>query len=293
MPEVDLDDPDNRSRVAADSRRRCAPGSVGPPRRAHPRCLRTGPRTGRRRTRMRHPGQPGRAPGVRARPAHRPDLQRPGRGQRADPRRDVRCGLRRLAARTAGLRRRPGGLDPPRTGARRADPRRAPRPPPRPPATGAAVRRDQAPGALRRAGGAQARRAARAARPGRADRPGALAGADDVILPVRRPPVPRRGPARADGAAVRPVPQLLAQRRAAAVGRHRRTRDRPAPRGPRLRRRAAALGRDTYCWTVDDPADVDLCDRSGVRYLATNSPAATRSHLADSDIPRFGSVTAT
>ncbi|KAA5836139.1 glycerophosphodiester phosphodiesterase family protein [Saccharopolyspora hirsuta] len=57
--------------------------------------------------------------------------------------------------------------------------------------------------------------------------------------------------------------------------------------------RAAALGRDTYCWTVDDPADVDLCDRSGVRYLATNSPAATRSHLADSDIPRFGSVTAT
>ncbi|MDA3628155.1 glycerophosphodiester phosphodiesterase family protein [Saccharopolyspora sp. WRP15-2] len=57
--------------------------------------------------------------------------------------------------------------------------------------------------------------------------------------------------------------------------------------------RAAALGRDTYCWTVDEPADVDLCRRSGVRYLATNSPGSTRSHLADSDLPRFGSVTAT
>ncbi|MER5393623.1 glycerophosphodiester phosphodiesterase family protein [Saccharopolyspora sp. NPDC002686] len=57
--------------------------------------------------------------------------------------------------------------------------------------------------------------------------------------------------------------------------------------------RAAALGRDTYCWTVDELADVDLCRRSGVRYLATNSPASTRSHLADSDLPRFGSVTAT
>ncbi|MGW1680460.1 glycerophosphodiester phosphodiesterase [Saccharopolyspora sp. NPDC002376] len=57
--------------------------------------------------------------------------------------------------------------------------------------------------------------------------------------------------------------------------------------------RAAALGRDTYCWTVDEPADVDLCRRSGVRYLATNSPASTRSHLADSDLSRFGSVTAT
>ncbi|GAA4611386.1 glycerophosphodiester phosphodiesterase [Saccharopolyspora hordei] len=55
--------------------------------------------------------------------------------------------------------------------------------------------------------------------------------------------------------------------------------------------RAAALGRDTYCWTVDDPADVELCERAGVRYLATNSPASTRSHLADPDLPRFGSVT--
>jgi glycerophosphoryl diester phosphodiesterase len=40
--------------------------------------------------------------------------------------------------------------------------------------------------------------------------------------------------------------------------------------------RALARGHATYCWTVDDPADVRLCQRLGVRYLATNSPAATR-----------------
>jgi glycerophosphoryl diester phosphodiesterase len=40
--------------------------------------------------------------------------------------------------------------------------------------------------------------------------------------------------------------------------------------------RSLAKGHATYCWTVDDPADVQLCQRLGVRYLATNSPAATR-----------------
>jgi glycerophosphoryl diester phosphodiesterase len=43
--------------------------------------------------------------------------------------------------------------------------------------------------------------------------------------------------------------------------------------------RCAEQGRDTYCWTVDEPADIDLCQRAGVRYLATNAPARTRRHL--------------
>lgn len=43
--------------------------------------------------------------------------------------------------------------------------------------------------------------------------------------------------------------------------------------------RSAAQGHDTYCWTVDEPADIDLCRRTGVRYLATNTPANTRRHL--------------
>lgn len=40
--------------------------------------------------------------------------------------------------------------------------------------------------------------------------------------------------------------------------------------------RCAERGHDTYCWTVDDKADIELCQRAGVRYLATNSPANTR-----------------
>ncbi|HEX9336701.1 MAG TPA: glycerophosphodiester phosphodiesterase family protein [Pseudonocardiaceae bacterium] len=44
--------------------------------------------------------------------------------------------------------------------------------------------------------------------------------------------------------------------------------------------RGRARGHDTYCWTVDDPADVALCRDIGVRYLATNSPADTRRLLA-------------
>lgn len=43
--------------------------------------------------------------------------------------------------------------------------------------------------------------------------------------------------------------------------------------------RAAAFGHQTYTWTVDDDADIDLCRRLGVRWLATNSPAATLARL--------------
>jgi glycerophosphoryl diester phosphodiesterase len=43
--------------------------------------------------------------------------------------------------------------------------------------------------------------------------------------------------------------------------------------------RAAAFGHQTYAWTVDDPADIALCQRLGVRYLATNSPVTTRALL--------------
>lgn len=43
--------------------------------------------------------------------------------------------------------------------------------------------------------------------------------------------------------------------------------------------RAAERGYGTYCWTVDDPADVTLCATTGVRYIATNAPAMTRAHL--------------
>jgi glycerophosphoryl diester phosphodiesterase len=43
--------------------------------------------------------------------------------------------------------------------------------------------------------------------------------------------------------------------------------------------RSAERGNQTYCWTVDDPADIRLCQRLGVRYLATNSPATTRAIL--------------
>jgi len=43
--------------------------------------------------------------------------------------------------------------------------------------------------------------------------------------------------------------------------------------------RAAAFGHETYAWTVDEPADIELCRRLGVRYLATNAPAATRAQL--------------
>lgn len=43
--------------------------------------------------------------------------------------------------------------------------------------------------------------------------------------------------------------------------------------------RARSFGHETYVWTVDDPADVTLCAKLGVRYLATNSPASTLRQL--------------
>ena len=43
--------------------------------------------------------------------------------------------------------------------------------------------------------------------------------------------------------------------------------------------RAAASGRSTYCWTVDDPADVALCRDVGVGWVATNYPGRTRQLL--------------
>lgn len=43
--------------------------------------------------------------------------------------------------------------------------------------------------------------------------------------------------------------------------------------------RAIERGYETYCWTVDDPADIALCATAGVRYIATNTPARTRDHL--------------
>jgi glycerophosphoryl diester phosphodiesterase len=43
--------------------------------------------------------------------------------------------------------------------------------------------------------------------------------------------------------------------------------------------RATERGHPTYCWTVDDPADMARCRHLGVRYLATNTPGAARKIL--------------
>ncbi|MBW0269863.1 glycerophosphodiester phosphodiesterase [Nocardia sp. MH4] len=49
---------------------------------------------------------------------------------------------------------------------------------------------------------------------------------------------------------------------------------------PELVDKAAAAGRATYCWTVDDPDDVKLCADLGVSWVATNHPGRTKSLLA-------------
>nr|WP_285749780.1 glycerophosphodiester phosphodiesterase family protein [Lentzea sp. NBRC 105346] len=49
--------------------------------------------------------------------------------------------------------------------------------------------------------------------------------------------------------------------------------------------RSRERGHDTYVWTVDDQADVELCRDLGVRYLATNAPANTRRLLGDNLTP--------
>ncbi|WP_305093374.1 glycerophosphodiester phosphodiesterase [Prescottella sp. R16] len=48
---------------------------------------------------------------------------------------------------------------------------------------------------------------------------------------------------------------------------------------PELVDKAAAAGRATYCWTVDDPADVALCRELGVGWVATNHPGRTKKLL--------------
>lgn len=48
---------------------------------------------------------------------------------------------------------------------------------------------------------------------------------------------------------------------------------------PEFVERAAGHGHPTYCWTVDDPADVTLCAELGVHYVATNRPAQARQLL--------------
>ncbi|OZF07034.1 glycerophosphodiester phosphodiesterase [Rhodococcus sp. 15-1154-1] len=52
---------------------------------------------------------------------------------------------------------------------------------------------------------------------------------------------------------------------------------------PSIVDRAAASGRATYVWTVDDKADVDLCRELGVGWIATNNPARTRAWLAGAE----------
>ncbi len=48
---------------------------------------------------------------------------------------------------------------------------------------------------------------------------------------------------------------------------------------PEIVDKAAAAGRATYCWTVDDPADVALCKELGVGWVATNHPGRTKKLL--------------
>lgn len=48
---------------------------------------------------------------------------------------------------------------------------------------------------------------------------------------------------------------------------------------PELVDRAAAAGRATYCWTVDDRDDVELCRDLGVGWIATNHPGRTKEWL--------------
>lgn len=50
---------------------------------------------------------------------------------------------------------------------------------------------------------------------------------------------------------------------------------------PELVDKAAAAGRATYCWTVDDPEDVNLCADLGVSWVATNHPGRTKALLAN------------
>ena len=48
---------------------------------------------------------------------------------------------------------------------------------------------------------------------------------------------------------------------------------------PELVDRAAAQGRATYCWTVDQYEDVEYCRQLGVGWIATNHPGRTKGWL--------------
>ncbi|NMN95209.1 glycerophosphodiester phosphodiesterase family protein [Antrihabitans stalactiti] len=51
---------------------------------------------------------------------------------------------------------------------------------------------------------------------------------------------------------------------------------------PELVDRAAAAGRATYCWTVDNADDITYCRELGVSWIATNHPGRTKSLLTES-----------
>lgn len=48
---------------------------------------------------------------------------------------------------------------------------------------------------------------------------------------------------------------------------------------PEIVDKAAASGRATYCWTVDDHEDIALCRELGVDWVATNHPGRTKNWL--------------
>ena len=53
---------------------------------------------------------------------------------------------------------------------------------------------------------------------------------------------------------------------------------------PTLVDRAAASGRASYVWTVDEKEDVDLCRELGVGWIATNHPGRTRAWLESKNV---------
>ena len=57
---------------------------------------------------------------------------------------------------------------------------------------------------------------------------------------------------------------------------------------PELVDRAAAQGRATYCWTVDDYEDVEYCRDLEVGWVATNHPGRTKGWFQQglSELPR-------
>ncbi|MCJ0979129.1 glycerophosphodiester phosphodiesterase [Rhodococcus sp. ARC_M12] len=53
---------------------------------------------------------------------------------------------------------------------------------------------------------------------------------------------------------------------------------------PAIIDRAAASGRASYVWTVDEEEDVDLCRELGVGWIATNHPGRTRAWLESKNV---------